>query len=55
MDPLVETLDVPEEPTRGQLDDQLSDLFPKDWRTNDGMLHVGHRGIVCCLRWVKAS
>ena len=39
MDPLVKTLDVPKEPTCGQLDNRLLNLFPKDQRTNDWMLH----------------
>ena len=50
MNPFVETLDVPEEPTHGQLDNRLPNLFPKDWRTNDRVLHVGHSRSSACLR-----
>ena len=42
MNPFVKTLDISKEPTCGQLDDRLPNLFPEDQRTNDGMLHVGH-------------
>ena len=42
MDPLVKMLDLPKEPTHGQLDDRLLDLFSEDRRTDDGVLHVGH-------------
>ena len=55
MNPLVETLNVPKEPTHGQLDDWLTNILAKDWRTDDWMLHVGHSRSSVCLRWVKAS
>ena len=55
MHPFVETLDIPKEPTHGQLDDQLSNLFAEDQRTDDWVLHVGHSKNSVCLRWVKAS
>ena len=63
MDPFVETLDIPKKPTCGQLDDWLLNLLAKDWRTNNGMLHVGHgrnsvsemgqgklMGSICCTQ-----
>ena len=40
--PIVETLDIPEKPTSGQLDDRMTAMFSKDRRPDDGMLHVGH-------------
>ena len=55
MNPLVEMLDVPKEPTCGQLDDRLSDVLSEDRRPDDGMLHVGHKRYGGCLRWVKMS
>ena len=55
MNPLVETLDFPKEPTCGQLNDGLPNLLAKDQRTDDWMLHVGHSKNSGCLRWVKAS
>ena len=42
MNPFVKALDVPKEPTHGQLDDRLLDLFSEDQRPDDGVLHVGH-------------
>ena len=35
-------LDLTQEPTHGQLDDRTTTMLSKDWRTDDGMLHVGH-------------
>ena len=55
MNPLVKTRNLPKEPTRGQLDDRLPNVLAEDWRTDDWVLHVGHVGIVCLLREVKAS
>ena len=40
--PIVETLDIPEKPTSGQLDDRMTAMLSKDRRPDDGMLHVGH-------------
>ena len=40
--PIVKVLDIPEKPTCGQLDDGMTAVFSKDWRPDDGMLHVGH-------------
>ena len=42
MNPFVKALDVPKEPTRGQLDDRLLNLLSEDRRTDDGMLEVSH-------------
>ena len=42
MNPLVKMLDVPKEPTCGQLDDGLSNLLSGDQRPDDRVLHVGH-------------
>ena len=50
MNPLVETRNFSKKPTRGQLDNRLTNLFAKDQRMDDGVLYVGHLGIVCCLR-----
>ena len=55
MNPFVETLDVPKEPTCGQLDDGLMNLFAEDQRPDDRMLDIGHEEYSVCLRWVKAS
>ena len=55
MNPFVEMLDVSKEPTRGQLDDRLSDFLSEDWRSDDRMLEVSHEEYSGCLRWVKAS
>ena len=35
-------LNVAQEPTCGQLDDRTTTMLSKDWRSNDGMLDVGH-------------
>ena len=40
--PIVETLDIPEKPTSGQLDDRTTAMLSKDKRPDDGILHVGH-------------
>ena len=40
--PFVEMLDIAQEPTCGQLDDQTMAVLSKDWRPDDGMLHVGY-------------
>ena len=50
MNPLVETLNVPKEPTHGQLDDWLPNSLSKDWRPNDGVLHVGHEEYSVSMR-----
>ena len=42
MHPFIEMLDIPKEPTRGQLDNRLSNLFTEDRRMNDWVLYVGH-------------
>ena len=42
MNPLVEMPNLSKEPTCGQLDNQLANLFPEDQRPDDGMFHVGH-------------
>ena len=42
MNPFVKMLDGPKEPTCGQLDDGLPNLFPEDRRLDDRVLHVGH-------------
>ena len=42
MNPFVKMLDIPKEPTCGQLDDQLSNLLSEDQRPDDRVLHVGH-------------
>ena len=55
MYPFVKMLDIPKEPTHGQLDDGLSNILAKDRRTNDWVLHVGHSRSSVCLRRVKAS
>ena len=39
--PFVEMLDLAQEPTCGQLDDWTTTVLSKDWRPDDGMLHVG--------------
>ena len=38
MNPLVEMLDLPQEPTHGQLDSRLLHIFSKDRQLDDGML-----------------
>ena len=38
----VPMLNVAQEPTRGQLDNRMTAVLSKDWRPDDGMLHVGH-------------
>ena len=38
MNPFVKMLDLPKEPTRGQLDDWLLNVLSKDRRLDDGML-----------------
>ena len=43
-------LDVPKEPTCGQLDDGLPNLLSKDWRPDDGVLHVGHEKYSVLMR-----
>ena len=43
MNPLVKTLNIPKEPTRGQLDSQSLRIFSEDQRPDNGMLHVGHK------------
>ena len=55
MNPLVKMLNVPKEPTCGQLDGWLLHVFSEDHRLDDGMLEQRHEGIVCSLRWVKVS
>ena len=40
--PIVKTLNVPEKPTHGQLNDWMTTMLSEDWRPNDGVLHVGH-------------
>ena len=48
MNPFVKTLNVPKEPTCGQLDDGLLNLFSKDQRPDDRVLNVGHgKSSVC--------
>ena len=47
MNPVIPTTDFPQEPTRGQLDDQTTTILSKDWRSDDWVLHVGHWSIVC--------
>ena len=39
--PVVPLMDVPQEPTSGQLDDQTTTVLSKDQRTNDWVLDVG--------------
>ena len=55
MNPFVKTLDFSKEPTCGQLDDGLLNLFSEDQRPDDGILQVGHSKSSACLRWVKVS
>ena len=43
MNPFVKTLDLPKEPTGGQLYSQLSHIFSEDGRLDDGMLGQRHR------------
>ena len=38
MNPVVKTLDLPKEPTGGQLYSQLSHIFSEDGQLDDGML-----------------
>ena len=40
--PFVKMLDFAQKPTCGQLDDGMTAMFSKDWRPDNGMLHVGH-------------
>ena len=40
--PIVETLNLPGKPTHGQLDDRTMAVLSEDWRSDDGVLHVGH-------------
>ena len=40
--PIVPMLDVFKKLTHGQLDDGTVAVLSKDWRLNDGVLHVGH-------------
>ena len=40
--PFVEMLNVTQKPTGGQLDNRTTTVPPKDWRPDDGVLHVGH-------------
>ena len=42
MFPIVKMLNVPQEPTHGQLDDGTTAMLSEDQRPDDGMLHVGH-------------
>ena len=42
MNPLVEMLNLPKEPTCGQLDGQLSHVLSEDGRLDDGMLEQRH-------------
>ena len=39
---IVKTLDIPKEPTCGQLDDGMTAVLPEDWGMDDWVLHVGH-------------
>ena len=39
--PVVPTTDVPQEPTSGQLDDQMTIVLSEDKRPDDWMLDVG--------------
>ena len=55
MNPLVKMLDVSKEPTCGQLNDGLLNLFSKDRRSDDRVLHVGHEKYSVLMRKVKAS
>ena len=48
--PFVETLDLAQEPTCGQLDDWTMTMFSEDWRPNDGVLHVGHEEYSVSMR-----
>ena len=64
MFPIVKMLNVPQEPTHGQLDDGTTAMLSEDQRPDDGMLHVGHgrdgvssekgqgklMGSICCTR-----
>ena len=40
--PVIEILDLTREPTCGQLNDGMAAMLSKDWRPDDGVLHVGH-------------
>ena len=65
MNPLVKTLDLPKEPTCGQLDRRLLNILSDDRRLDDGMLGKRHRwssvlyemgqdklmGSICCT-WI---
>ena len=46
MNPVVPMMDFPQEPTHGQLNDQMTTVPSEDQRSNDWVLHVGHRSIV---------
>ena len=53
--PVIELLDLTQEPTCGQLNDGLLNLFSKDRRSDDRVLHVGHEKYSVLMRKVKAS
>ena len=53
--PFVETLNLAQEPTCGQLDNGMMAVLSEDQKTNDGVLHVGHEKYGVSMRKVKAS
>ena len=41
MFPLIPTTDIPQEPTSGSLDDQMTTIITEDWRMDDWVLDIG--------------